>query len=137
MRSAGCVINDLTDRRFDAHVERTRDRPIATGRVSKLEAVLIVYGISLWPHSICVLLTNTLTIAFAAIALVVAALYPLMKRLTYMPQAVLGIAFSMGIPMAFAAQTNNVPSIAWLLFSANVLWTVMYDTFYCNGRSRG
>ena len=129
MRSAGCVINDLTDKRFDAHVERTRDRPIATGRVSKLEAValfLVLVSIAFY----LVLLTNTLTISFAAIALAIAALYPFMKRLTYMPQAVLGVAFSMGIPMAFAAQTNTVPSVAWLLFSANVLWTVMYDTFY-------
>ncbi len=129
MRSAGCVINDLTDKRFDAHVARTRDRPLATGRVSKLEAIalfLVLVAMAFY----LVLLTNALTVAFAVLALLVAALYPFMKRLTYMPQAVLGVAFSMGIPMAFAAQTSTVPSIAWLLFSANVLWTVMYDTFY-------
>ena len=129
MRSAGCVINDLSDSRMDTHVERTKDRPLPTGRVSKIEAV-ILFSVLAATAFYLVLMTNSLTVAYAIVALGVAAIYPLMKRVTYLPQAVLGVAFSMGIPMAFAAQTGEVPAIAWLIFTANVLWTVMYDTFY-------
>jgi len=129
MRSAGCVINDIADRHFDGKVERTRDRPIATGRVSLVEAL----GLCLLLLFLClylVLLTNALTIAYAVVALVTAAMYPFTKRFTSLPQMILGVAFSMPIPMAFAAQTGEVPAIAWLIFTANLIWTMVYDTQY-------
>lgn len=129
MRSAGCVINDYADRNFDAHVERTAQRPLATGAVSKREALLLA-GVLCALAFVLVLFTNRLTILLSLVAVVLAGLYPFMKRYTQMPQLVLGAAFGWGIPMAFAAQTNALPAGCWLLFIANLLWTVVYDTFY-------
>ncbi|MGI9293127.1 MAG: 4-hydroxybenzoate octaprenyltransferase [Pseudomonadales bacterium] len=129
MRSAGCVINDFADRNFDAHVERTRARPLATGAVAPAEALLLCGLLCALAFGL-VLLTNKLTIVLSFIGLAVATVYPFMKRVTYLPQLVLGFAFSFGTPMAFAAETNHVPPAAWLLVAANLLWTVVYDTFY-------
>ena len=128
-RSAGCVLNDIADRGYDPHVQRTRLRPLATGALSPAEALKLA-GVLLGAAFLLVLTTNRLTILLSFIALLLAALYPYMKRHTYLPQFVLGMAFSWSIPMAFAAQTGAVPQIAWLLFIANLLWTVVYDTIY-------
>jgi 4-hydroxybenzoate polyprenyltransferase len=129
MRAAGCVVNDFADRNFDGHVERTRNRPLATGRISSREA-LVLFAILVAVSFGLVLLTNAATIwlSFAAVAL--AATYPFMKRFTFYPQVVLGAAFSWGMPMAFTAETGELPAAAWLLFFANLLWTVAYDTYY-------
>jgi 4-hydroxybenzoate polyprenyltransferase len=129
MRSAGCVINDLADKDVDPHVERTRDRPLAAGRVSVREAVglfavLVVLAFAL------VLLMNTFTIALSFAGIVLAMTYPLMKRVTYLPQAYLGIAFGWGIPMAFAAHLNTVPLLGWFLLATNIIWAIAYDTMY-------
>ncbi len=129
MRSAGCVINDFADRNFDGHVQRTRERPLASGRVSPREAA-IAFAALVAVSFVLVLLTNLPTILLSFGALAIAALYPFMKRYTYYPQVVLGAAFSWGIPMAFTAETGSVPAEAWLLFCFNVLWTVAYDTYY-------
>ncbi len=128
-RSAGVVVNDLVDRDFDRFVERTKDRPIATGRVSQTEAIMViaVLGISAF---LLVLTTNRLTVLLSIFAVCLTLLYPFMKRYTYLPQVFLGFAFSWGIPMAFAASTNGVPSIAWLIFATNMLWVLIYDTIY-------
>ena len=128
-RSAGCVINDYNDRWLDPHVERTRDRPLATGAVSPREALALFAGMMLLAFGL-VLLTNWLTVALSVVAVVLAATYPLLKRYTYLPQVYLGIAFGWGIPMAFAAVQGTVPPIAWLLFLGNLLWTTGYDTWY-------
>lgn len=128
-RSAGCVMNDIADRNFDGMVKRTQDRPLATGRISVPEAVLYMGGL-LFIALLLVLTTNPLTVGLAFVAAGIAALYPFMKRYTYMPQAVLGLAFSCGIPMAFAASRGHIPQIAWLLVVANMIWTVAYDTEY-------
>lgn len=129
MRSAGCVINDFADREFDAHVKRTQTRPLATQLVKPVEAVIYCAILSLFAFGL-VLTTNTLTILLSFGAVCIAFFYPLMKRYTYLPQVVLGIAFAWGIPMAFAAVRNQVPLDAWLLFTATVVWTVAYDTEY-------
>ncbi|MGD8547790.1 MAG: 4-hydroxybenzoate octaprenyltransferase [Thiohalophilus sp.] len=129
MRSAGCVINDFADRRFDPHVERTRERPIASGRVSPREA-LMVFAILCMLAFALVLTMNRLTIYLSFIGAALAAIYPFMKRYTHLPQVVLGMAFGWAIPMAFAAQTGEVPKEAWLLFVINVVWSVSYDTMY-------
>ncbi len=129
MRSAGCVINDYADRRFDPHVERTRDRPIAAGRISPREA-LILFVLLCAAAFALVLLMNGLTVMLAAVAVVLAATYPFLKRYTYLPQFYLGAAFGWGIPMGFAAQTGGVPALAWVLLLANVFWSVAYDTAY-------
>ncbi|MEH6358008.1 MAG: 4-hydroxybenzoate octaprenyltransferase [Pseudomonadales bacterium] len=129
MRSAGCVINDIADRKIDRLVERTKNRPITSGRVSTIEALGLFTALTLTAF-LLVLMTNTLTIGLALIAVVLAVTYPFMKRYTYMPQLVLGMAFGMSIPMAFAAQTGDVPAYAWILYVANVLWTLTYDTMY-------
>jgi 4-hydroxybenzoate polyprenyltransferase len=129
MRSAGCVINDYADRGFDPHVERTRERPLAAGRVSPREALLLFVGLSLVAFAL-VLTLNTLTIALSFIGAFLAASYPFMKRVTHLPQFYLGVAFGWGIPMAFAAETGSVPGVAWLLFFANVCWAMAYDTAY-------
>lgn len=128
-RSAGCVINDYADRDFDGHVKRTESRPIPDGRVKPREALILAAAL-MGAAFVLVLFTNglTITLSFGAVAL--ATLYPFTKRATHLPQLFLGAAFSMAIPMAFAAQTGEVPAIAWLLFVANVLWTVAYDTEY-------
>lgn len=129
MRSAGCVINDIADRDFDTKVKRTVDRPLATGDLELKDAIILL-GALVLAAFLLVLTTNLLTILLAFCAALVAGLYPFMKRYTYLPQVVLGVAFSFGIPMAFAAQSEEVPLIAWLMVIANVLWTVGYDTAY-------
>ncbi len=129
MRSAGCVINDFADRKVDAHVKRTAQRPLATGVVSTREA-LTLFAVLVSVSFLLVLSQNTLTILLSFAALGLAAIYPFMKRYTHLPQLFLGMAFSWCIPMAYAAQTNTVPAEAWLLLVANVCWTVAYDTKY-------
>lgn len=129
MRSAGCVVNDYADRNFDAHVERTKNRPLATGKLSSKEALLLAAGLSLCAF-LLILPLNRLTLELSVLALFLAASYPFTKRFFAMPQAYLGIAFSFGIPMAFAAQTGEVPCMAWLLMAANLLWVIAYDTEY-------
>lgn len=129
MRAAGCVINDYADRNFDGHVSRTKARPLASGRVSAREA-LILFAVLIALSFALVLLTNATTVWLSFGALAVAALYPFMKRYTYYPQVVLGTAFSWGMPMAFTAETGELPAAAWLLLLANVIWTVAYDTYY-------
>ncbi|HFD81306.1 MAG TPA: 4-hydroxybenzoate octaprenyltransferase [Gammaproteobacteria bacterium] len=129
MRSAGCVINDFADRAFDPHVERTRDRPIAAGRVSPREALLLFAALCLLAFGL-VLLMNRLTIYLSLVGVVLAASYPFMKRYTHLPQVFLGAAFGWAVPMAFAAQTGSVPRVAWLLFVATLLWATAYDTMY-------
>lgn len=129
MRSAGCVINDYADQDFDAHVERTKNRPLATRVVSSKEALLLATGLSFCAF-LLILNLNSLTILLSICALFLAASYPFTKRFFAIPQAYLGIAFSFGIPMAFAAQINAIPIIAWLLMAANLLWVIAYDTEY-------
>ncbi len=129
MRMAGCVINDFADRKLDGHVERTKARPLATGKITVREA-WIAFFVLLGASFLLVLCTNAQTIWLSFGGAAVAALYPFMKRYTYYPQVVLGAAFSWGIPMAFTAASGTLPAVAWLLFFANVLWTVAYDTYY-------
>lgn len=129
MRSAGCVINDFADRHVDGHVTRTQGRPLATGALVSKQALILFAGLGVTAF-LLVLLLNSLTIMMSFVAIFLAALYPFMKRYTYFPQLFLGAAFGWAIPMAFAAQTGSVPTIAWLLFFANILWTTAYDTFY-------
>lgn len=128
-RSAGCVINDIADRKFDPFVERTKDRPLATGLVTVRAALLWMTGL-LVLAALLVLTTNAATIALAAIGACFAGAYPFMKRITHLPQLVLGLAFSMGIPMAFTAVTGTLSEEAGLLFLANLVWVVAYDTEY-------
>ncbi len=130
MRSAGCAINDYADRGFDAHVKRTASRPLASGRISTKEAVLIAALLALIAFSLVLFFLNRLTIYLSIVAAFLAASYPFTKRFLAMPQAYLGVAFGFGIPMAFAAVTGTVPTLAWLLLIANVFWTVAYDTEY-------
>lgn len=129
MRAAGCVINDFADRKVDGRVERTKDRPIAAGRVQPREA-LILFAALVLVAFVLVLFTNRLTVLLSFGALALAACYPFMKRYTHLPQVVLGAAFSWSIPMAFAAQTGEINPHSWLIYTAVVLWTVVYDTFY-------
>jgi 4-hydroxybenzoate polyprenyltransferase len=129
MRSAGCAINDFADTRFDGSVQRTRARPLITGAVKRHEA-LLVFGVLCALGFVLLLFTNALTIQLSFFAVAIAALYPFMKRVTHLPQLVLGVAFSWGIVMAFAAQRGELPVQVWLLFVANCLWTVAYDTQY-------
>lgn len=129
MRSAGCVINDFADRKIDPHVERTRNRPMAAGKVGSQEALLLAAGLSLIAF-LLILPLNQLTILLSVPALFLAGTYPFTKRFFAIPQAYLGIAFSFGIPMAFAAQTDSLPSIIWILMLANLFWVVAYDTAY-------
>ncbi|HEX6833815.1 MAG TPA: 4-hydroxybenzoate octaprenyltransferase [Rudaea sp.] len=129
MRSAGCVINDYADRKLDPQVARTRDRPLAAGRVTPREA-LAVFGALLAIAFLLVLLTNRLTIELAFVGAFLAATYPFMKRYTYLPQVYLGAAFGWSIPMAFAAVTQSLPPLCWLLFLANILFSTIYDTEY-------
>lgn len=130
MRAAGCVINDFADRELDGHVKRTRERPLATGRIESHEALILFAGLCLVAFLMVVLFTNTLTLwlSFGGVAL--ASTYPFMKRYTHLPQIVLGAAFSWAIPMAWAAETGGVAQLAWLLYIANLVWTVAYDTLY-------
>jgi len=128
-RSAGCIINDLADRQVDGAVNRTNSRPLVTGAVTKREAVILFVALMLLAF-VLVLFTNTLTIVLSIVAVVLASTYPFMKRYTHLPQVVLGLAFSWGIPMAFAAQRNELPPALWLLFVGNLWWIVAYDTMY-------
>jgi 4-hydroxybenzoate polyprenyltransferase len=129
MRSAGCVINDYADRDFDPYVQRTRERPIATGRVTVKESMWLLFGLCVLALAL-VLLLNRLTIALSLIALTLAVTYPFVKRYTHLPQLYLGVAFGWAVPMAFSAQTGEVPAVAWLLLGAVVLWAIAYDTMY-------
>ena len=128
-RSAGCIVNDLADRKFDGHVTRTKNRVLVAGYIKPPKAIILAIFIA----SLALLLvmtTNLLTISLAMIAAAIAVVYPFMKRYTYMPQVILGVAFSMGIPMAFSAATGEVDNIGWLILTANLLWVVAYDTQY-------
>ena len=127
MRSAGCCINDFADYHIDGEVLRTRERPLATGQLSRRDALHGFVALSL-AGFVLVLFTNLPTILLAIAAIPIIALYPFLKRVTHMPQVALGVAFSWGILMAFTAQTGGLPTQAWLLFLANCLWTVVYDT---------
>ncbi|MGD8999791.1 MAG: 4-hydroxybenzoate octaprenyltransferase [Granulosicoccaceae bacterium] len=129
MRSAGCVINDFADRKLDPHVTRTRNRPLAAGRVTSREALLLFAGLCLTAF-LLVLLMNTLTIMLSFVGVVLAAIYPFTKRYTYLPQVFLGLAFGWAVPMAWAAQTGETTRIAWLLLTATVVWATAYDTMY-------
>ena len=128
-RSAGCVINDFADRWLDPGVERTRDRPLATGEVSGREA-LAVFAVLMLAAFALVASLNRLTLYLSGVGLVLAMTYPYLKRYTYLPQVYLGMAFGWGIPMAFAAIRGEVPPIAWVLYCANILWSTAYDTWY-------
>jgi len=129
MRAAGCIINDYADRNIDGQVARTQHRPLATGKVSEKQALTLFAILCLAAFSL-VLTLNWLTIGLSFGAVVLAILYPFMKRHTYMPQAFLGLAFGWAVPMAFAAQTGALPEAAWLLLTATVLWATAYDTMY-------
>ncbi len=129
MRSAGCVINDYADRELDPHVARTRTRPIAAGHVSPREALLL-FAVLLLVALALVLTLNRLTLLLSLAAVPLAAIYPFMKRFTYLPQVHLGVAFGWAVPMAFAAETNSIPPVAWLILIGVVLWAVAYDTMY-------
>lgn len=129
MRSAGCVINDVADRRIDGHVSRTKTRPLVNGSVSTREAIALFIALCAIAFGL-VLLTNTLTVWLSLGAVALASVYPFMKRYTHLPQVVLGAAFAWAIPMAFAAQTNALDPRLWLVYTTVVIWTVCYDTFY-------
>ncbi|HEX5371516.1 MAG TPA: 4-hydroxybenzoate octaprenyltransferase [Aquabacterium sp.] len=129
MRSAGCAVNDIADKDFDRHVKRTAERPITSGRVSVKEALAVGAVLALLSFAL-VLSTNVLTIAMSFGALAITAAYPYAKRFVSMPQAVLGLAFSFGIPMAYAAVRSEVPVEAWWLVAGNLAWVLAYDTEY-------
>ena len=129
MRSAGCVINDYADRNFDGAVERTKQRPLAAGRVSSTEA-LQLFALLLALSASLLLFLNWQTVLLSGVAVLLAAIYPFMKRVTNLPQVVLGAAFSWGMPMSFMALQGQLPLLVWVLYCANLLWTVAYDTFY-------
>ncbi|MGQ4877866.1 4-hydroxybenzoate octaprenyltransferase [Billgrantia sp. LNSP4103-1] len=129
MRAAGCVINDYADRHFDGHVKRTKNRPLATGRISEREAKVLFVGL-VAAAFVLVWFTNLFTVMLSLVGVGLAFIYPFMKRYTHLPQLFLGAAFSWAIPMAFGAVLGHIPLEAWLLFAANVAWTVAYDTEY-------
>jgi len=129
MRSAGCAINDYADRKFDAQVKRTRDRPLAAGEIQPWEALAVAAVLSAAAFGL-VWQLNALTVKLSFVALAIAIVYPFTKRFFWLPQAWLGIAFGFGIPMAFAATRGAVPPFAWALLGANILWTIAYDTEY-------
>lgn len=129
MRSAGCVINDFADRKVDGFVTRTKNRPLPSGRATSKEAVYLFLILAL-SSFLLVLTQNILTIQLSVVGLLLAFSYPFMKRFTHLPQFVLGLAFSWSIPMAYAAQANMLSNTIWLLFIANITWTVAYDTMY-------
>jgi 4-hydroxybenzoate polyprenyltransferase len=129
MRSAGCCVNDVVDRDFDRHVKRTAQRPVTSGALPVKEALALGAVLALIAFAL-VLTTNALTISLSFAALVVTLVYPYAKRFVSMPQAVLGIAFSFGIPMAFAAATGALPWVAWALLASNLFWVLAYDTEY-------
>ena len=129
MRSAGCAINDYIDRKFDGHVERTRNRPIVSGEIQPWEALAVAAVLSLAAFGL-VLLLSPLAIGLSFVALFLAASYPFTKRFFWFPQAYLGIAFGFGIPMAFGAVLNTLPPVCWWLLLANIFWALAYDTEY-------
>lgn len=129
MRSAGCVINDYADRNLDGHVKRTRMRPLPAGRISEKET-LGLFAALCFASFVLVLFTDRQTVLLSLGGVLLATAYPFMKRYTYLPQVVLGAAFSWAIPMAFSAEAGEVPRVAWLIYAANLLWTVAYDTLY-------
>lgn len=129
MRSAGCVINDYADRKIDKLIERTQNRPITSGEISAKSALVLFFVLMAIAFGL-VLMTNNLTIQLAFIAAGLATLYPFTKRWTHLPQFVLGLAFAMSVPMAFAATNGNIADGAWWIFAATVIWTVIYDTMY-------
>ncbi len=129
MRAAGCVINDYADRDIDPQVERTKLRPIAAGNVSPKEALFVFSVLCICAFAL-VLLLNTYTVLLSFVGVFLAATYPFMKRYTQLPQAYLGIAFGWAVPMSFAAQSNEIPLVAWLLYLATALWALVYDTMY-------
>ncbi len=129
MRSAGCIVNDFADRDFDGHVARTKDRPLAAKLISPREALLVAGGLALLAF-LLVLQLNMLVIKLSVIALALAVIYPFLKRVFWLPQAWLGIAFGFGVPMAYAAQQNQIQPLAWVIVLANVFWAIAYDTEY-------
>ena len=129
LRSAGCVINDFADRKIDSHVQRTANRPIASGEVSPTEALILFVGLMLIALSL-VLTMNSLTVLLAIVGAILTIVYPFMKRLIAAPQLVLGLAFAWGVPMAYAAQTGEVPRTGGLLYLCALIWVVIYDTEY-------
>lgn len=129
MRAAGCVINDYADRDFDPHVERTKQRPIAAGHIAPKAALIFFTTLCLLAFGL-VLFLNKFTILLSFVGAFLAASYPFMKRYTHLPQAYLGVAFGWAVPMAFAAQLNEIPAVAWVLYLAVVLWALVYDTMY-------
>ncbi|MGF1845058.1 4-hydroxybenzoate octaprenyltransferase [Vibrio clamense] len=129
MRAAGCVINDFADRKVDGHVKRTKSRPLPAGKVSSKEAVGLFLVLAVVSF-LLVLTMNPLTIQLSFVGLVLAFIYPFMKRFTHLPQLFLGLAFSWAIPMAWAAQSGELPTLVWFVFGINALWTIGYDTQY-------
>ena len=129
MRSAGCAVNDYADRSFDPHVKRTKERPLAAGRISTVEALMLFAALSLTALGLALQL-NKLTLLLAVAGAALAVSYPFIKRFLSVPQLYLGVTFGWGIPMAFASQLESVPRVAWLLLLANVLWVTVYDTIY-------
>ena len=130
MRSAGCAFNDWADRRFDVHVQRTAERPLARGDIAPWEALMVATVLALAALLLVVIGTNRVTIAWSVAGAVIAVAYPFFKRFFSLPQAVLGVAFSFGIPMAFAASFNTVSVIGWAYFVCNLFWVIAYDTEY-------
>jgi 4-hydroxybenzoate polyprenyltransferase len=129
MRSGGCALNDFADRQYDGQVERTKDRPLATGTIAPWEALAVAATCALLAFAVVVRL-NSVTVELSVVALAIAIVYPFLKRFFWMPQAWLGIAFGFGIPMAFAALKSTVPPLGWVLLGANIFWTIAYDTEY-------
>ena len=129
MRAAGCVINDFADRKVDGHVKRTKNRPLPSGVVTSKEAIGLFLFLAVVSF-LLVLTMNPLTVKLSFAGIGLAFIYPFMKRFTHLPQLFLGLAFSWAIPMAWAAQTNELPSIVWFIFAINALWTIAYDTQY-------
>lgn len=129
MRSAGCVMNDIADRHFDGHVKRTRERPLAAKRVTVREALLLLSVLLLFAFFL-VLLCNRFTIMLAFVGAALALIYPFLKRITHLPQVGLGLAFTWGVPMAFAAETGAIDTSAWFLFLTGMVWPIIYDTMY-------
>ncbi|MGH8161826.1 MAG: 4-hydroxybenzoate octaprenyltransferase [Gammaproteobacteria bacterium] len=130
MRSAGCAMNDFADRRIDAHVWRTADRPLARGEIRPVEAVAVFVVLAIAAFLLVFFTLNRFALLLAIPGVFLAASYPFVKRFTHLPQLYLGVAFGLGIPMAFAAETGAVPPVGWLLLIVNILWATVYDTFY-------
>jgi 4-hydroxybenzoate polyprenyltransferase len=129
VRSAGCIINDYTDRELDKHVERTKTRPLTSGKIKYNHALLLFSALGLVGLALTYLL-NTFSLIIALIGALLTTLYPLCKRITYLPQFILGITFNLGVLMAFAATIHHLPPSAWLLYISSICWTVAYDTMY-------